>query len=275
MSSSLPDAAELGQFESKWTQLRPEFGLALRFVAPAQQPLHSAMQCLALELDYAAYRIREDSVATAKLQWWGQEMAAAADGRPLHPVTTVLADHPRAIEAFRQGPVLIASAIAQRGRDPAGTLEAQLAQLNPFMQALSLLESGLLGSDADAGARVRGLDRLVRDLAALPALVAQDELPLSLDLLARHGLTRGDLANDSPARSAAVSDALADISVRLRDVDSGALSPVMAAVMHAQRKRVRRAAAAAQPLPALDAGLMRLTPLDALQCWRHARHRHR
>ena len=34
----------------------------------------------------------------------------------------------------------------------------------------------------------------MRSVAALPALVAQDELPLSLDLLARHGLTRADLA---------------------------------------------------------------------------------
>lgn len=274
MSSGVPAAAELGQFESKWIQLRPELGLALRFVAPAQQPLHSAMQCLALELDYAAYRIREDSVATAKLQWWGQELAAAADGRPLHPLTAVLAGHPRASEAFSHAPGLVATAIGQRGRDPAGTLEAQLAQMKPFMHALSVLESVLLGSDAEASAQVRMLDRLVRDLAALPALVAQEELPLSLDLLARHGLTRADLAEDSAARNAAVRDALAEVSARLRELDFDTLSPAMAAVLQAQRRRVRRALAAADPLTALDAGLMRLTPLDALRCWRHARHRH-
>lgn len=273
MSNSPPIAAERKQFESKWTQLRPELGLALRFVAPAQQPFHAAMQCLALELDYAAYRIREDSVATAKLQWWGQELAAAADGRALHPLTEVLAAHPHAADAFSHAPTLIAAAIAQRERDPAGSLDAQLAQLQPFMHAISLIESKLLASDADASAQVRMLDRLVRDLAALPELVTQDELPLSLDLLARHGLTRADLNEDSPARNAALTDALAGISERLKRVDAGGLSPATAAVLHAQRRRVRRAAAAADPLAALDAGLMLLTPLDALRCWRHARRR--
>lgn len=273
MKSDLPPASESGQFQSKWSTLRPELALALRFVDPAHRPLQAALQCLLLEIEYAAYRIREDSVAVAKLSWWADELGATVDGRASHPLTAVLASDPRARAALAHGSAVIAAAMAQRDRDPASTLDALMAQYHPFTYGLSTIESQFLAADPEAGTKVRTLDRALRDLAALPALIVQGELPLPLDILARHGLTRDDLERDSAARNAAASDMLRQVSQHLRTVDAAVLSPSMVGVLHAHLGRARRATRSREPLAALDNQLMRLTPAVAWQCWRHARRR--
>lgn len=267
------DSAPLASFEAKWGAAYPELGLGLGFVAAAQRRAQAAFACIAFEIEHAAFAVRETEPATIKLQWWAEELARAGRGEPRHPLTQALAEHP-ALTALPPAHwyALITGALAQRDPEPAATRAAQLEGYAALYGPLATIEALLFPPlDAAASARVRALARALRETAALAEALRDSRLPLPLDLLARHRLSRGELAQTSPQQASALRDWLAQLAADLGAASAGArLGPLQAAAASADRWRARKAARAADPAAALAGELGRLPLRATWAAWRGA-----
>ncbi|MGB0135045.1 squalene/phytoene synthase family protein [Dokdonella sp.] len=263
----------LASFEEKWSLAHPELPLALRFVHPQARPVVSALACLSHEVGLAAFRVVEVEVATGKLRWWAEELALLPSGQARHPLTQVLAGS----SAMKQLPAdtwtaLIAGAFAQRDAAPARGLPDLIAGHARFHEPLGRIESAIYPAlRRDIAAQAGALSRIVHESARLPECLTSERLPLPLDLLARHGLSRSDLGVASAQRDAALREHFAALWEAMKLLDSRGLSPLAAARLAADLQRCRRAARAEKPLESSAGNLDRL-PLSALwACWRAAR----
>jgi phytoene synthase len=210
----MPDpTASFASFEQKWLAANPENAVVAVFLPSAQRTLASAFGCLIHELSSAAFHIREPQVAATKLAWWRQELADAAFGKPSHPVTQTLFDCAGVRESDPAlWPALADGALAQLDAPGAGTLAALIEQLDPFFGAVACAENALFcagDGNVEADAALWTLSHLLR---ALPHLADGDaHLPLPLGLLARHELTRAELAYESPQRNMLIKDFLDEL----------------------------------------------------------------
>jgi 15-cis-phytoene synthase len=231
--SDAPQA--FASFEQKWLEANPEQATVALFLAPGLRLRASAFGCLVHELSFATYEIREPQVAATKLAWWAQELAGAASGQARHPITQVLFDEAVLANDRVLWPALAESAMTQLDAASAPTLDELLAQSEPFYIAIAAAESALfLGASANINANA-ALWTISHLLHVLPGLAQSDlHLPVPLDLLARHGLTRTDLLQPSVARSALVKDHLAALKFEI----DGAHGVVSTRTL-AQRVRVR------------------------------------
>jgi phytoene synthase len=200
-------------FEQKWLAANPENAVVAVFLPSAQRRLAGAFGCLIHELSSAAYHIREPQVATTKLAWWKQELSDAAFGKPSHPVTQTLFDCAGVRESDPAlWPALAEGALAQLDAPGAGTLAALIEQFDPFFGAVARAENALFcadGGNVEADAALWTLSHLLR---ALPHLAdGEAHLPLPLGLLARHELTRAELAYESPQRNMLIKDFLDEL----------------------------------------------------------------
>jgi len=234
MSAQEPGEA-FATFEGKWLAAHPEQAMAGLFVAPGLRLRAVAFGALVHELHSAAYRIREPQVAAAKLVWWSEELERSAHGQARHPVTQALFDENVCAADPHLWPALAIAALNQIEAASAATFEELLAQREPFALAIADAESALfLGGAAniDANAALWTLSTL---LHALPDVAnSEARLPVPLDLLARHGLSRASLAAASGARSALVRDQLASLRAEMQ----GALGVASARTL-ALRVRLR------------------------------------
>ncbi|NCT68030.1 MAG: hypothetical protein GXC76_10370 [Rhodanobacteraceae bacterium] len=267
----MDDTAPLASFEAKWGAAHPELGLGLGFVAAAQRRAQTAFACIACEIEHAAFAIRAAEPALIKLQWWAEELARAGRGEARHPLTQALAEHPElAALPPAQWHAVVAGAFAQRDPEPAADRAAQLDGYAALYGPLATIEAHLFPPlDAAASARVRALARALRETAALGDVLRDGRLPLPLDLLARHRLARGDLAQASPQQAAALREWLDALAADLAVASTGAqLGPLHAAAASADRWRARNAARAADPLAALAGELGRLPLRATWAAWR-------
>ncbi|MFO1220267.1 MAG: presqualene diphosphate synthase HpnD [Burkholderiaceae bacterium] len=69
------------------------FYYAFMFLPPARRAAITAFYAFCREVDDVVDEVSEPGVAAQTLQWWRQEVAAAFDGRPTHPVMQALAAH--------------------------------------------------------------------------------------------------------------------------------------------------------------------------------------
>ncbi len=254
-------------FERKWLAANPEQVMVAPFVAPAARLRVAAFGCLVHELSAAAYEIREPEVAAAKLAWWAQELEVAATGHARHPVSHALFDETAMAADRSLWPALAVGALKQVEAGACASLDELIERREPFSLAIADAESTLfLGGTAniDANAALWTLSSLVRALQhvaprqeRLPQeglsqeVLSQERLPLPLDLLARHGLTRSDLATESATRDALIKDYLS----ALRFEFAGAQGVASARTL-AQRVRVRSdLALIARALKAPDAAV--------------------
>jgi 15-cis-phytoene synthase len=271
------DTTPLASFEAKWSAAYPEFALAQRFVREDREA-KLAFACLAFEIEHAAFGIREAQPAAIKLQWWAEELMRAGKGDARHPLTQALGTR---IAVSAVPPMLwqqaIIAALAQRDPEPAADTDAWLDAYAPLYAPLGAIDATLFGSDADAVARALALMRALRETAALPTALRDGKLPLPLDRLARHRLSRGDLSNTSPQRADALREQLRDLAGRFRKLltrDALAAHPlgvVRATMAAADAMRAATASNAAEPLAALDEGLGRLSIPAVWSAWRAAR----
>jgi len=270
--------APLASFEAKWTEARPELALALRFEREDEREARAAFACLVLEIEHAAFGIREAQPAAIKLQWWAEELARAAKGEARHPLTQALATRiATAAIPQRQWHAAIIGAMAQRDPEPAADREALLAGYAQLHEPLGVLEATLFGTDATAVAGALAISRALRETAALPDALRDGKLPLPLDLLARHRLARGDLGAESAARA----DALREWFGELASEMSALLAPqalakrplgiLRAAMAAADAKRLAAAANAGEPLAAMNVVLAGLSIPIVWAAWRAAR----
>lgn len=260
-------------FQQKWVAAYADFELAVRFMPAPEQRDALAFMCMGFELEQAAFGIREPMVAATKLQWWGEELGGTLPAR--HPLTKHLAGNSR----FRAIPAdawhaVIAGALAQRESAPASRLDGLLGHYSRLHAPLASIEAILLpGIDAAASAQVLDLARAARSAGALPALLEVDQLPLPLDLLARHQLSRAELASTSVAREAALRDHFAALADRLDRVlaTPAQLSLPRRTLALLVRWQCARAARASDPLQAWHAAQGRLPLALTWSAWRAAR----
>jgi phytoene synthase len=267
------DTTPLASFEAKWAVAHPEFGLALKFLPERERRAQSAFACLVYELEHAAFGIREAQPAAIKLQWWGEEFVRATRREARHPLTQALSDHPEfaAIPLTRWYEV-IGGALAQRDPEPAADRAALLKSYAALYRPLAAVEIALFPAiDAAAIAHGRGLARALRETATLADALRDGRLPLPLDLLARHRLSRGDLVRASAQQAAALREWLAMLATDYAQIDDAHVGVLGIARVRADGWRAGTAARAAEPLVALNAAFARL-PLRAVWAtWRAGR----
>ena len=260
----------LASFEAKWSEARPELALALRFEREDPREARAAFASLVLEIEHAAFGIREAQPAAIKLQWWAEELARASKGEARHPLTQALA--PRFAAAAipqREWHAAIVGAMAQRDPEPAADRDAVLAGYAQMYVPLGAIEATLFGTDSNAVARALALSRAMRETAALPDALRDGKLPLPLDLLARHRLARGDLGNASATRSNALREWFGDLAHEMAALRG--LGVLRAAMTAADSKRLAKAARATEPLAVLNVALAGLSIPIAWAAWRAAR----
>jgi phytoene synthase len=254
-------SGNFASFEQKWLAANPENAIVAVFLPSAQRRLAGAFGSLIHELSSAAFHIREPQVAATKLAWWKQELADAAFGKPSHPVTQALFDCTGVRESDPAlWPALADGALAQLDVPGAGTLAALIEQLDPFFGAVARAENALFCADAgnvEADAALWTLSHLLR---ALPHLAdGEAHLPLPLGLLARHELTRAELAYESAQRNMLIKDFLDELVLE----GNGALG---VSAMRSLPLRVR----AALDRRRIEAALRVIDPLHWLGAHPHA-----
>jgi len=214
------------KFEQEWLDAHPEYAIASIFLPPAQRRRANAFAVLVHELGAAA-RLREPGVAMAKLSWWRGELAGATAGRGNHPITRELfADEVVGTVDPALWLALADAALAQQGNTAAATLTELLGQRAAFHGVVARIEGAMSGGrDAatESNATLWTITQLLRELPRLEH--GDDSLPLPLDLLARHGLTRSGLSAPTAQRTALLRDHL------------GALAAVSAACIAASSVR--------------------------------------
>lgn len=262
--------APLASFEAKWMQAVPELRVALSFLAPATRAAHGAFVCLVHELEHAAFGIRDAEPATLKLQWWAEEFARAAKGEARHPLTQAIAQ----AASFPQVPLAtwyaaVGGALAQRDAEPAANADALLAAYEVLHEPLAQIEARLFAPlDVPALARARALARALRETASLADALRDGRLPLPLDLLARHRLSRGGLTQASPEQVAALREWLGILRDAAATLDAARIGAPAAATLSADRWRLAKSMRADDPLAALPPLLARMPLRVSLSAWR-------
>ena len=269
--------AVLQGFIDKWLAVQPQQRVALVFVDGRRYPGHVALAALEQELLGAAYGIREPQVATAKLNWWAEELAGAPASGGRHPLTQVLFDDERAHAIASDlwlAPVL--AAMAQLEQGTAADFAAQIEAAMPLHGALAALETAWwygAGASSARASRVAVLNHLLYALLRLQQDADRDRLPLPMTRLARHGLSRTQLRSHGVARQQAIKAQLDDLlaswteSVTL----AGPLSVFRALESRHASKLAQRAARAGDSLAVLQAGQSRTGLATSLQAWQAAR----
>jgi Squalene/phytoene synthase. len=206
-------------YVDKWLAIQPQQRIALGFVDPAVRDERVALAAFEQELISSAYGIREPAVAAAKLQWWAEELSGAAASGGRHPLTKALFEskRARAIDpSLWLAPVLAAMAQLEQGTP--SDFNAQVAASRNMHGALAALETAWwfgARASSDAAAEIATLSHLVFALSRLEFDVDRERLPLPMSRLARHGLSRGQLKDDSPARREALKAQLGDLAAGL------------------------------------------------------------
>lgn len=265
-------------FLDKWLAAEPAQAIAPGYLDAAERDACCALACLEHELIAATYGIREPQVAAVKLNWWGEELARARQGEPLHPLTQALFADARAAALPAELYVApVTAALAQLGQDGVADFDAQLAAAERFHGALAALETAFwFGAQAPSAraARLAALGHLGAALAWLDAEGTHEHLPLPMALLARHQLTREGLLQPSAARDAALRDQLRALTQALEAAQRlpGPLSLFRSLRARQDRARLAGALRAADPLAALRAP-QRPRLGDAFHLWRAARAR--
>lgn len=269
--------AGIRSYVDKWLAVQPAQHVALTFVPPAKYPGHLALAALEQEILSAAYGIREPHVALNKLNWWGEELSAAAgSGGTRHPLVQTLFAQERAHAVPLKlwlAPAL--AAMAQLEDGTAADFSAQLAAATPLHGALAELETAWwFGVDAASMRAVRTavLSHVLHVLRRLQDDLDRDRLPLPMSRLARYGLSRTTLAQRGAARDQAIAAQLADLHVAWHEAARlpGPLSVFRALESHEAQQLLRRAQRVGDPLAVLQQD--RRGGFDAvLTAWRAAR----
>lgn len=269
-------ADALASFEAKWSLAQPELPLALRFSLASIRPFISAFACLSNELAHSAFHIVEPEVATTKLNWWAEELTALSIGKPRHPLTEVLAgfESIRKIHA-NQWASVINGAFYQREAGPASSLDVLLASYHRFFAPIVEIETTLFAKlSAEPLVQAAALSRALHETNRLSELLANDRLPLPLDRLARHQLSRADVLQPSERRTLALREHFSALAAGFDAVDRNGLSPLSAMRLSTDQQRSRRAARALDPLAESTRDLDRLPLSSVWTGWRAARRLH-
>ncbi len=263
-------------FVTKWAQARLEFALALRFLRGPTAPARSAFACLLFEMEYAAHTIADDTVAGAKLAWWAEEFVRLGERSPQHPLTRELVAHGGAEIPVDLWQRTIVGALTQRDSATPGSCDALLETYSELYLPLAEAESQALGGiDAGVAANADALNRAVHACMALPdpsssQLSERGSVPL--DVLARHGLSRHDVASSVDARRTVLQDHLSELARRCgKALAQSGGGVIRRTALAANRVRAQRAISDVDPSQRLLAEMGHLPSLTVWTAWRSAR----
>ena len=216
MSDVQPGA--FASFEEKWLAANPEQATVALFLAPDARLRAAAFGSLVHELEQAAFGLREGQVAEVKIQWWRQELLAAASGSPRHPLSAVLFADPQTAKVdAADWTALCDGALAMRHVGAASDLKSLLSDYSALYAPVARIEAVLFDAPAAELSATAKLQTVSHLLLALRHLAdAPERLPVPLDLLARHELTRAALAEATPKRSELVRDFLDRLATALQ-----------------------------------------------------------
>lgn len=213
--------AAFASFEKKWMAAHPENAYVAIFLPPKVRARASAFGALIHELEQSAFHVREPTVAATKLAWWRQELGDAANGQARHPLARELfAQLPARGVDPALWPALAEGALSVIETPAPSSLADSLRDLAPFYRAAAAAESAMfLSPSADNGAHATlwTISHLLEELPMDP----QGSVRLPLDLLARHNLTRADIAKPTPARAKFGRDYLDALLAHIRDCIAG------------------------------------------------------
>lgn len=252
---------------------QPELALALRFADASMRPFISAFACLSNEVAHAAFHIVEPAVAATKLHWWAEELSGFTAGRTRHPLTEVLAGYAPLRElGAGSWEALVPAAFAQREAGPFSTLDDMLDVYRRFQIGLAGIEATLHPKLAiEDSATAASLSCAVDESVRLTEVLARDRLPIPLDLLARHQLSRNEIGQTGAPREAVLREHFLALATRMSAVERVGLSPLTAIRLQADQKRCVRAAQAADALAESARNLDRLPLSSVWTAWRAAR----
>ena len=232
-----------------------------------------ALICLDHEIVHAALHIAERDVALVKLNWWAEELAALAAGAARHPLTQALGGNAD-LDAISPGQWGRAASAAMSLREaaPAATFQDLLARYRQFAECWAPMQQALHSAlDADAWIVARSLALALRDLLGLHHALQQDRLPLPMDLLARHQLSRTDLAQPSAARDAILREQISFLARAMKAVKRNRLTVHAAVQLRADAYRCQRMHTSGDVLGSGHDALVRLPLSSAWVAWRTAR----
>jgi phytoene synthase len=261
----------------KWLATHPAQRLAMPYLDEAEHAGHLALAALEHEWIEAAYGVREPQVAAVKLNWWAEELAGAPASGGRHPLTRALfsaRESERVTLAHWLAPVQ--AALGQQDLPTAADYGQQLGQAEGLHGALARLETLWWygpGSAPARAERVAALDHLLYAAAQLDFRADRERLALPMARMARHGLDRDGLRNDSSARRDALRAQLCDIEQGYREAASmpGPLSLFRGLDMRENRRLLCRARRADDPLQALQKGFSRPAAGSVFRAWSAAR----
>jgi len=265
----------LSSFAEKWLSARPECAIALRFLPLAQRDAHVAFECLVFELEQTIFHVREAHVAQAKLHWWGNELANTVANQPRHPITqTLLETTPFSNITATQISALIEGALFQYDATTVTTFDQLIGHYKKLYTPLTNIEALLLPAiNSSDSAQTLALAHALRESTKVTHGLETLILPLPLNLLARHQLTRAMLGKKNDQCTAALHEHLNSIQMELADslTQASHLNLLRRVGANADQWRAKRAANAKNPSQILDHALTR-PPLHTLWvAWRGAR----
>lgn len=241
-----PDAS-LDSYVADWRRRAPELEILSTFLSPVADRRSLAWACLLQQIEEPALEPVEPAVARVKLAWWAEELARGTRGEARHPVLQALVGAAPERAAQLPLPALAEAALTLLDeRAPPRGLDAWLARLDPLAEAVGACEAVLFGADAAAAAQASRSD-LALHILLFQARRARSDWPL--DLLARHGLTRTDVAERSAHPGMA--GFVRDVAQALRPLAAprGRLGALRAARLGVDRWRLARLARDGALLP--------------------------
>lgn len=267
--------AALATYLDACLRLRPELRLGLPYLPLAEHDALIALACLEQQFVDAIYGIADTGVATSKLYWWAGEFEQAAAGHARHPLTHALFANVRAQAITPEiccAP--IHAGLALREAAPASDFATQLALFEPFHATLARLENDFWFGAESGFARAARMATLGHMLDALGRIAEPTvALPVPMDLLARHAMSRENLADASPQRQALLNDQLGNLQQSFRDAATlaGPLSLFRALSGRMDQIQAKRAQELPDAIPALQPDHRRPRLGMAWFAWRTAR----
>ncbi|HJP98482.1 MAG TPA: squalene/phytoene synthase family protein [Rhodanobacteraceae bacterium] len=265
----------LDDYVSAWREADPQRTYGWLFLDRSERIRYGACAALVHEWRKTVREVREPQVAMAKLGWWREELQRAVEGAPRHPLTqSLFADAQARTVPLSCWTAVVDAALLLVGAAPSADFAAQRRAIAPLSAAIAELETRLwFGPSADVAraAAVTGIACLAGGLRALPGEVERGRSPLPMNLLARHGLTIGELAGQDPGRRAALRDYAQLLRGALVEAATmtGPLTLFRAIALQHDLRNLEYAASAEEPLAALHPRRPGIG--DLLKSWREAR----
>ena len=179
----------IDHYLAKWHRREPEMLQAEVFCRPGQRPAFRLFGCLLAEWEDALLTTSDPQVASGKLIWWAEELAA---GGKRHPLARDLNQAGIATPALASAPLAAAQLLESTG---SSDLQAALLRCRSYAEAMAAAQRHTQHAGSGSGAPGNNLtgglaDDISISLLRRAAMTAAAGHPLARDLLPMNLLAR-------------------------------------------------------------------------------------